>query len=108
MRKGTTEHALTVLFDLGFQPHISLSLPNMMGDPNFPLTYAIFFGDSDWVRNMDNGDSKVLVDNCSNPECQYTIVPDSGHNLHMANPLGFVNAVVNFTEGKNLPLQYAC
>ena len=46
-----------VLFDGGLQPKVSLSLPNMMADPNFPITYAIFFGDKDWVRNMDNGSS---------------------------------------------------
>ena len=57
MRKGTTEFALMVLFDVGLQPKVSLSLPNMMADPNFPITYAIFFGDKDWVRNMDNGSS---------------------------------------------------
>ena len=105
MRKGTTEYALMVLFDEGLQPKVSLSLPEMMGDPNFPISFAIFFGDQDWVRNMDAGCSETLVKNSQNPECQYTTIPDSGHNLHMMNPKGFVNAIVNFIEGTNLPLK---
>ena len=55
MRKGTTEYALMVLFEVGFVPFFSLSDEDRLGRSNFPIPVSVIYGDRDWVKMAIDG-----------------------------------------------------
>ena len=108
MRKGTSEYGLMIMFDIMFQPHLSLQDPSMMADPDFKVPFTVIFGDRDWVRRVDQGSSEKLINvkhQQENYDCEHIVIPDSDHNLHMDNPVAFANAIVNFLLSENLPVE---
>ena len=61
MRKGTTEHAIAVMFDKTLMAKVPLGNDDRLGDPNFQLPFTIVFGDGDWVRSADQEFSPNLI-----------------------------------------------
>ena len=62
LRKGTTEYALMVNFELGMQAKIPLSNPEKLGRTDFPIPFSFVYGDDDWVPLTDDGASKRLIE----------------------------------------------
>ncbi len=62
MRKGTSEYALMVLFDLRLQAHHPLGTENKLCNPCFPLNFSFVYGDSDWVRSIDLDYARYCVE----------------------------------------------
>lgn len=98
MRKGTTEKALMVNFQLG------LKCVTPLGDvlKDVPFDFSFIYGESDWVRNMEKEYAQISIEARNKPNCQYYICPDAGHNLHMDNPEAFSNLIINDLLGLNL------
>lgn len=95
MRPGTTEYAIMVLFDLGLYPKISLGHPDRLGNADFPIPVSFIYGDKDWVRSVDMDAGLKITDNNKFGNSKYYLVNDSDHNMHMDNPLGFANIIIN-------------
>ena len=110
MRRGTTEYALGVNFKLdgGIVAHLPLGADDKLLNPNFDLPFSFIYGDYDWVMNMDEGFSKLVVQKRQDPtKYKYITVPDSNHNLMMDNPLGLSNAILNEALGiDRFPIKY--
>ena len=62
-RRGTTEYAIMINFELGMQAKIPLSNHDVLGNPNYPVPISFVYGDNDWVPRTDEGASKRLIDN---------------------------------------------
>jgi len=99
MRRGTTEYGLGVMFGLGdggIKAHKPLGTSERLMDPNFKVPFSFVYGDElDWVKKMDEGYSKYVIEQKNSSDCLYTIVPDGSHNLMMDNPVGTANAILN-------------
>ena len=82
MREGTTEKAIMVNFDQSLQSYTPL------GDilVNAPFEFSFVYGDSDWVRRVDQDYAKTTIEARNSPNCKFHILPSSNHNMHMDNP----------------------
>jgi len=99
MRPGSTEYALMVNFAPGLVCHIPLEDPSKLANPNLPFAVSFIYGDNDWVGSMEQEAPQRTIDallagnnsvRCHNLKC-----PGSGHNLHMDNPIGLCNMIIN-------------
>lgn len=53
MRRGTTEYAILIMFNPTLTAHLPLGTPDKLGNPDFPVPISFFYGDEDWVANVD-------------------------------------------------------
>jgi hypothetical protein len=53
MREGTTEYAIQVMFTPGLMAYEPLGADDKLGCPNFPIPVSFFYGDKDWVPEVD-------------------------------------------------------
>ena len=60
-RAGTSEYALTNLFTSGMRPINGLNCQWMMQNPNFTVPFSIVFGENDWMKGIDRGQSELLI-----------------------------------------------
>lgn len=95
MRPGTTEYAIMILFELGLVPKISLGHPDRLANPNFPIPVSFIYGDRDWVVLVDRNGGKNVVEVNPHESSRYHVIQNSDHNMHMDNPLGFANTIIN-------------
>ena len=64
MRKGTTEYAIHLMFNPTLTAHLPLGSPEKLGRPDFPVPISFFYGDEDWVLNVDeDAAQKVCIRN---------------------------------------------
>ena len=75
MRKGTTEQAMPLLFNVGIQ--CKTPIGNRLKASG--LDCSFIYGDEDWVRLVDEDWSKNVSE-------KFYLVKSSGHNMHMENP----------------------
>ena len=112
MRKSTSDYSLMILFNQGLVAALPLGTPDKLSDPNFPIPVSFVMGDNDWVRFADEDYGQICVEaRLANKEEKiphlrgnYTFCPGAGHQMHMDNPLGFSNILVNELLGKDLPV----
>ena len=87
LRKGTSEHAITVNFNFSLEPHLPLGTAEKLASPEFPIPISFIYGDHDWTRVVDQDYAKVCVEaNQFKEDSKFHLVPDSDHNMHMDNP----------------------
>ena len=108
MRPGTTEYALMVNFEIGLVCKLPLEDPSRLANQNLPFSVSFIYGDNDWVAGMEGESPQRAVDaqltgpnalRSHNLKC-----PGSGHNLHMDNPIGVTNMLINEFLQENLPV----
>jgi pimeloyl-ACP methyl ester carboxylesterase len=87
MRPGTTEYALKMLFNMGMIAKLPLGTGDKLKSKNFPVAISFIFGDNDWVQKIDNGFSKKIG--------RHYLISDSDHNIHMDNPKGLANCIID-------------
>ena len=105
MRRGTTEYALMLFFEPFMVCSIPLGATDRLGSPNAPIAVSFVYGDKDWVVSLEEDGPKDLVNNHPDKaNSKYHVVPGAGHNMHMDNPLGFANTIINDLLGENLPV----
>ena len=75
MRKGTTEYAMPLLFNVGLI--CKTPLGQRLIDSGIHCSFI--YGQSDWVKLVDELWAKKITD-------RYYVVKDAGHNMHMENP----------------------
>ena len=103
---GTTEVALYKLFALALRARFGLDTQDRLLDPSFITPFSILFGDDDWVKTVaDRGASPELITkkraqlgdkpNLLENNYNYVVLPEAGHNLHMDNPIGLSNFIIN-------------
>lgn len=94
-RPATFEHALPIMFGTGLRARMGLASATRLGNPNFTVPFSIIHGDVDWVKSIDNGAAENLIKKrhelCGDDEeskklYNYTVLPDSDHNMHFENP----------------------
>ena len=94
VRKGTTEYALMILFEVGLMPRISLSQDDKLAGSKVPITFI--YGDEDWVKiGVDGYAPEKLLRDKRDPCNRIHILPDCGHTLHMDNPYALANCLLN-------------
>lgn len=78
-----------------------------MGNTDFPIPVSFFYGDNDWVYNIEGETGgKTIVECNASDQSRFHIVPHAGHNLHMDNPMGFSNCIINDIFGEDLPTHF--
>ena len=104
MRKGTTEYALMLCFELGFYCKVTpLGNPTRLPSLEVPITFI--YGDDDWVYHVEQNAGKYVIDSHPDPNSKYYIVPHAGHNLHMDNPIEFAHVIINdLIPDANMPV----
>jgi len=99
MRPGSTEYALMVNFAPGLVCHLPLEDPSKLANPNLPFAVSFIYGDNDWVGTMEQEAPQRTIDALlsgnNSARCHNLICPGSGHNLHMDNPIGLCNMIIN-------------
>ena len=53
MRPGTTEYGIHTMFQPTLQSHLPLGAHDKLGSKAFPIPVSFFYGDEDWVKNVD-------------------------------------------------------
>jgi hypothetical protein len=53
MRRGTTEYAIMLMFNPTLTAELPLGTKDKLGNPEFPVPISFFYGDEDWVVNVD-------------------------------------------------------
>jgi hypothetical protein len=61
LRPGTTEYAMNIMFHFGINPKLPLNDFNKLGNPEFPIPFSFIYGSHDWVQNLDEGASEILI-----------------------------------------------
>ena len=99
MKPGaTTEFALLINFDSDMNAYLPLAAPCKLASEDFPIPFSIVHGDIDWVKDIDQGASELLVNINKQKfgnESNYYLQPDSGHNLHIDNENANINIIIN-------------
>ena len=94
MRKSTSDYALMITFNQALVAALPLGTPEKLANPDFPIPVSFIMGDVDWVRFADEDYGKVCIEANlinKNPDLKYndrgnySILPSSGHQLHMDN-----------------------
>lgn len=83
MRKGTTEYAMPLLFNVGIQ--CKTPIGNRLKESGIPCSFV--YGDQDWVPLVDGEWAKNITDS-------FHIIKDSGHNMHMENPKELTQIII--------------
>ena len=61
MRPGTTEYAMNIMFHFGINPKLPLNDFQKLGNPDFTVPFSFIYGSHDWVLNLDEGSSEILI-----------------------------------------------
>mmetsp|Transcript_19918 Transcript_19918/g.30674 ORF Transcript_19918/g.30674 Transcript_19918/m.30674 type:complete len:166 (-) Transcript_19918:54-551(-) len=104
LAKATTEYGLMVHFESTFLPYLSLSDPERLGSPDFPVPISFIYGANDWVLQVEEEAPFDLVSNNKFCSSRVSIVPDSNHVMHMDNPESFANCLINDVFGTSMPV----
>ena len=108
MRPGTTEYALMVNFAIGLVCKLPLEDTSKLANPNLPFAVSFIYGDNDWVAGFEQDAPKRVVEaQLTGPNAARShnlICPGAGHNLHMDNPIGISNMIINEFLQLNLPV----
>jgi cardiolipin-specific phospholipase len=99
MRPGCTEYALMVNFEPGLVCKIPLEHPEKLANPTLPFPVSFIYGDNDWVGDMEGEAPQRVVEanmtGAHGVKCHFLKCPGAGHNLHMDNPIGISNMIIN-------------
>lgn len=106
-RKGTTENALPVNFDIVLDCYTPLGTPDLMCSPELPINVSFIYGDHDWVRDSEQDFGKKVVEinsKLNDGSSNFHICPNGTHNLHWSNLDAFCSIMINDLLNKNLPV----
>jgi len=94
-----------VNFALGLVCKLPLESQDKLANPNFPIPVGFIYGDNDWVTNCElDAPQRVAEANPDKAKSHALICPGAGHNLHMDNPIGLSNMIINELLGENRPV----
>ena len=61
MREGTTEYVIPLLFTPAMQAYKPLGA-GKLSTTDYPVPFSIFYGQDDWVLNVDEDSGKKYVE----------------------------------------------
>jgi pimeloyl-ACP methyl ester carboxylesterase len=84
-----------------FNPSLTAFLPlgdhEKLGSSEFPIPVSFFYGDEDWVKNVDEDAAQLCILKLKKKhgiQSNYYAVPQAGHNMHMDNPDEFCRLII--------------
>lgn len=75
-----------------------------LNDEEFETPFSFFYGGIDWMRSLNKGLSKEIIEKRNDANYNYYIIPGSNHNMFCENPQAMCNAIINDLFGKRLPV----
>ena len=78
-----------------------LGAETALGSSTFPISISYIFGEFDWMGRVEEDGPKKVVDINPHQDSKLHILPGSDHNMHMDNPEGLSNLIINDLLGEN-------
>jgi hypothetical protein len=61
MRDGTSEYGILTMFNPTLTAFLPLSTSDKLGSKDFPIPVSFFYGDEDWVKQVDEDAAQLCV-----------------------------------------------
>ena len=98
-RPCKSERAIMIMFSQSILAHVPLGTAERLLNPNFKFGVSFIYGDSDWIRKIDEDAPDLIVSRKKHLKGKIHTLPDSGHLLHFDNPIGLARIIVNDVLG---------
>jgi pimeloyl-ACP methyl ester carboxylesterase len=102
MRDGAAENAPMINFNIYMSAHIPLGTSDKLASEKFQLPISFVYGDNDWVHDLEGDISETILkknkftsDKNGVLSSRIHFVPTSDHAMHMENPEGLANTLIN-------------
>ena len=62
LREGTTEYGIINMFNGDLQAYLPLGGSEKLGSPSFPLAISFFYGDLDWMLEIEDPAATLVLE----------------------------------------------